>query len=140
MSQRDSLRELILAADDAQVVPLPIPEWGCTVHLRVLSGADRDRFEESCQEDPKTGRKRLGNFRARFAVLALCDEKGHRLFADADVDLLGKKSAAALSRILEAGMKLNLLTVADVEELEGKSASGQSNDSGTSLPSASASA
>lgn len=129
-----SLRDQILAADDARVVPLHVPEWACTVHLRVMSGAERDAFEAATQGDPKTGRKNLVNLRARFAVLVLCDEKGNRVFQDADAIALGKKSAAALDRILDVGGKLNGLSASDVEELEGKSASGQSGDSGTSSP------
>jgi hypothetical protein len=129
-----NLRDQILGASDAKVIPLEVPEWGCKVHLRVMSGSERDRFEASTAEDKRTGRKNLDNIRARFAVLVLCDEKGERLFADGDAAALGKKSAAALDRILEEGSRLNGIGEQDVRELEGKSASGQSVDSGTSSP------
>ncbi len=129
-----SLKDSILAADDAKVAPLDVPEWGCSVFIRVLSGVDRDRFEAMCQPDPKTGKKGLDNFRARFAVLVLCDEKGVRLFTDAEADRLGAKSAVALDRILAAGMRQNALDAGAVAELEGKSGSGQSFDSGTRSP------
>lgn len=136
-----SLRDDILAADDAKVVALEVPEWGRTVHLRVMSGAERDRFEMTTHKDPKSGALAPGamvNLRARFAVLVVCDEKGERVFTDQDAEALGRKSAAALDRILDAGMKLNRITEAEVQKLEGKSESGQSTDSGTSSPSTSA--
>lgn len=129
-----SLREDILAALDAKVVRLEVPEWKTTVFLRVMSGGERDAFETVCQPDPKTGRKSLINFRARFAAIVLGDEQGNRIFTDADIPALAKKSARALDRILEAGMKHNGFSESDVEELEGKSESGQSVDSGTSSP------
>jgi hypothetical protein len=129
-----SLRDDILAADDAKVVALEVPEWKRTVHLRVMSGSERDRFEAGIKPDPKSGRVAVLNLRARFAVLVVCDETGKRIFTDADADLLGKKSAAALDRIMEAGSVLNGITEAEVQTLEGKSESGQSVDSGTSSP------
>lgn len=129
-----SLRDDILGLDDAKIIPLEVPEWSRTVHLRVLSGAERDRFESSCAADPKTGRKQVLNLRARFAVMVLCDEKGQRIFTDADAEALGKKSSSALSRIMEAAGKLNRFLEADVQELEGKSAGDQSGGSGTSSP------
>lgn len=129
-----NLRDTILATNDTKVARLVIPEWdGVTVFLRVISGSERDRFEESCQAD-KNGRKVLTHFRARFAVLVLGDEKGDRIFTDADVQLVGKKSAAALDRILEAGMAHNRMTEEEVADLEGKSAGDQSGASGTSSP------
>ncbi len=133
-----NLRDQILAADDAKVAPLVVPEWdGVTVYLRVISGSERDRFEESCQAD-KNGRKVLTHFRGRFAAMVLGDEKGNRIFKDEDAQLLGKKSCAALDRILEAGMRHNRMTEEEVAELEGKSAGDQSGASGTNSPSPSA--
>ncbi len=129
-----NLRDTILAANDGKVAPISIPEWGdVQVFLRTITGSERDRFEESIQSD-KNGRKVLTHFRARFAVLVLGDEKGERIFTDADVQLVGKKSVAALDRILAAGMAHNRMSEEDVVELEGKSAGDQSGASGTSSP------
>lgn len=129
-----SLRDDILATDDSKVIALQIPEWNRKVHLRVLSGAERDRFEASIAPDPKTGRKAMDNFRGRFAALVLCDEKGERVFTDQDAVHLGRKSAQALDRILAAGMRHNELDAAAVEEAEGKSVGDPSSASGSSSP------
>jgi len=126
-----SLREDILALDDSRVIALEIPEWQRSVFLRVISGAERDRFEESCQPNQKTGQRSMANFRARFAVLVLSDDKGKRLFTDADAGELGKKSQGSLDRILEAGGALNGMNAKDVDDLEKKSAIDPSVGSGS---------
>jgi hypothetical protein len=126
-------RDAILTANDLRVQSLDCPEWGGVIYLRVLSGSERDAFEASMQADPQ-GRKNLVNFRARFAVLVVCDEKGTRLFADGDAAKLGAKAAPVLDRILEAGLKLNGLTEAGVEALGKPSASGPTAASGSDSP------
>ena len=54
-----------------------------------------------------------------FAAMVLCDADGAQLFTKAgDVERLGRKSAAALDRILDAGMKLNRIRPEDVDDAE----------------------
>jgi hypothetical protein len=108
-------RESILGSSDLPIVPVEIPEWGGTVLLRSITAGERDRFEASVNNGK---RQDLENFRARFAVLVLCDEVGNRLFADADAAALAKKSASALQTILSAGMEHNAMRADDVEALE----------------------
>jgi len=50
---------------------------------------------------------RLENVRARLVSLALCDETGTRLFSDADITVLGAKSAKALDRVFAVAQRLN---------------------------------
>lgn len=126
-------RDAILAAPDARVVPFDAPEWGGSCFLRVMSGTERDAFEATLQPDA-SGRKNLANFRARFAVLVLSDEKGNRLFTDADAVAVGRKSAAALDRVIAEGMKLNALSGTEVDALGKPSATGQSDASGSGSP------
>jgi len=101
----------ILAADDVKLQEVEVREWGGTVFLKVLSGTEREYFEESYSD------QKLKAFRLRFLVLALCDEKGDRLFADGEIDELGKKSAVVINRLFEAGWKLNAFREEDVEAL-----------------------
>lgn len=126
-------RDSILTAHDTKTVALAVPEWNGEVYLRVLSGTERDAFEATCQPDP-SGRKNLLNFRARFAVLVIANEKGERLFTDADVAALGKKAAPVLNRIVEAGFALNALSPAEVDALGKTSEPVQSDASGSGSP------
>jgi hypothetical protein len=104
-------RKSILAADDVRKEKIAVPEWGGDVFLRVLTGTDRDRFEESYAD------QKMKAFRIRFLLLALCDEDGERLFSDDEADILGKKSSVVINRLFEAGWKLNAFTQEAVDAL-----------------------
>ena len=111
-------RDAILGADDLPVEEIDIPEWGGKVYVRTLSGRERDRLEESIQTGRGKGRKvSLANLRARVASMVLSDAEGNRMFTDQDAEALGGKSASALDRIMEVGMKLNRYSDEDVNEL-----------------------
>jgi hypothetical protein len=116
-------RKSILAADDVRKEKTAVPEWGGDVFLRVLTGTDRDRFEESYSE------QKMKAFRIRFLLLALCDEAGQRLFADDEGDVLGKKSSVVINRLFEAGWKLNAFTQEAVDALGEDSQPAPSGDS-----------
>jgi hypothetical protein len=113
-------RDDILRAADLPTEEVHVPEWGGSVLVRGMTGAERDAFESSVVE-LKAGNKatsvNMQNIRAKLVALTVVDEKGERLFSQADVELLGNKSAAALQRIFEAAQRLSGLTQADVEEL-----------------------
>lgn len=102
----------ILAANDARITKLEVPEWGGEVYLRAMSGRDRDQFEQRVQG------KQLSNIRAVLASLSLCDSEGKRLFNDNEIELLGAKSAAALDRVFSEALKLNRIGAQDVEDLK----------------------
>lgn len=124
-----SLREDILAIRDVRTQKLTVPEWNKEVWLRTISGAERDRIDASVRD--KSNPASLVNFRARFAVMVLSDEQGNRIFTDADAIEIGKKSQSALDRILTAGLQLNGMAENDVDDLEKKSETGPSADSGS---------
>ena len=122
----------ILGADDIEDVELEIPEWGGSVFVRTMTGAERDAFESSMVGAGGVA-DRLVNLRARFAVLVCCDADGKRIFGQDEASVpLGKKSASALDRIWEAGQSLNRMSDDSIEEAEKNSGSGQSDDSGSS--------
>jgi hypothetical protein len=105
------LRSRILAANDIKVEKIAIPEWGGDYYVRIISGTDRDSFEEGYAD------QKMKAFRARFLVLALCDESGERIFKDEDVAELGKKSSVVLNRVFEEAWKVNAFTQEAVDEL-----------------------
>lgn len=104
-------RDQILAAQDLPTVDVEVPEWGGTVRVRMMTGGERDAFEAGTIT--RHGRKieqNLVNIRARLVALCVVDEKGQRLFSEADAVALGQKSAAALNRVFNAAQQLNALT------------------------------
>ena len=112
-------RDAILGAHDLPSEDVSVPEWGGTVRVRALTGAERDAFEASMVQVRSDGTRqfRLENIRARLVALTIVDENGERLFSDADVKALGAKSAAALERVGSVAQRLSALTDEDVEEL-----------------------
>lgn len=119
-------REQILKADDLPRQEVEVPEWGGAVHVRTLTGAERDEFEgESLQKRGRLREVNLENLRARLCALCIVDADGLRLFNEMDVDKLGGKSAKALDRVFAVAQRMNGFTREDVEELVKNSANGR---------------
>lgn len=127
-----SLRDQILAADDLPREAVEVPEWGCTVFVRTMTGAERDSFELSMHRDRGDDEKaNVRNIRARLAVLTVIDSDGLRVFKDEDADALGQKSAAALDRVFAVSQRLNGLSPRDVEDMAKNSDGAPSDGSGS---------
>src|SRR4051812_11733960 len=132
-------RDAILAADDRKVQEVDVPEWGGTVLVKAMSGEERDAFETSMTKrrpiltGPRKGDMETipdtANMHAKLVARSLVDEGGARLFPDADVIELGKKSAAALQRVWDVAAELSGLGGDAAEEAEGNSDAVQSDGS-----------
>jgi hypothetical protein len=123
-------RDAILQAQDLPRELVDVPEWGGSVYVRALTGAERDAFETSIVEQRgKSTKMNLKNIRAKLVALTVVDEEGNRIFSDSDASALGKKSAAALDKVFEVAQRLSGLRPEDVEELSKNFGSDQSEDS-----------
>lgn len=110
--------EEILATDDEQTDYVNVPEWGGKVKVRGLMGVERDKYETGFVKFQ--GNQRivdLTNARARLVAAAIIDEKGKRVFTDAQVERLGKKSSIALTRVFERVQELSGMNENDIKEL-----------------------
>jgi hypothetical protein len=113
-----SLRESILSADDMKRELISIPEWNIDLYVCVMTGTERDTFESSIEDLKKDEQNPLINFRARLAIATCEDETGAKIFKSTDVDSLGLKSGAALTRVFNVAIRINHLSDKDIEELE----------------------
>lgn len=128
----EELRAAILAADDIDVVPVATPEWPAVdgqIHVRTLSGLQRDRFIKALRRVVDPGDASAPSDAAveesshlRLAAAALCDATGATLFTQADVQALGAKSSVALKRVIDAASALNGLGPAAAEDAKKNSA------------------
>lgn len=111
-------REDILGRQDRTYKDVKTPEWGGLVRVQSLSGAERDQWEEACQEE-KGGEKKFTTKQLREKLLTFClvDQAGARLFSEADIAALAEKNAGALTRLFEVARKLNGIGAQDVEDL-----------------------
>ena len=121
-------RNSILQASDVVIESLEVPEWKGTVYVKSMSGQERDSFEASLVS--KDGKNPVyANIRAKLVVRTACDETGKRLFSEADIADLTRKSAAALQRIFEVAQRLSGISSTDVKEMTGDLKNDQIEDS-----------
>jgi hypothetical protein len=102
-------KDQILEALDLKSEAVDVPEWGGSVLVRTMTGADRDAFETSMITVSLDGTRKpdMTNLRAKLVALTLVDEANNRLFDVADIPRLALKSAAALERVFDAAQRIN---------------------------------
>jgi hypothetical protein len=112
--------EQILDADDMKTIDVEVPEWGGSIRLRSLTGAERDAFEAESVELDKKGQPiplPPKNFRAKLIARCAINEDGTKLFnSKLAVEALGNKSASVLTRLAMECQKLNGMSEDEVEE------------------------
>lgn len=100
-----TLKERILAAQDLTLEPVVVPEWGETVQVRVMTGADRDSLTASMRDG--SGNVDLMRYRARLLVRCIVNEDGSTMFSETEIDALNAKSSIALERLFAVADRLN---------------------------------
>ncbi len=129
-------KDQIRKAQDKEFEIVPVPEWGGSVRVQSLTGAERDDFEaDSVKRKGKRVETNMANFRARLVARTVVDDNGERLFDDEDAAWLGEKSAAAISRVYDTAARLSGITDKDAEELTKNSSDDQSDGSTSASPS-----
>lgn len=117
----------ILSVDDTRYEEVEVKEWGGWVRVRGMSGEERDALEQSTIAGRgKNMHANYENFRAKLVATAVVDEEGRRIFSDADIAILGKRSARCLQMVYDAASRLSGVTEDDAEELTKNSSRGQS--------------
>ena len=90
-----------------------IPQWGGWIKFRALSGEVALEFQKLVADPAQRDE-------AWIRIVGLCavrhDNVDERLFTDAQVELLKKKSASVFVRLQERLSKLNGLTKEAIEE------------------------
>jgi len=126
-------KEQILSSNDLKTIEVEVPEWGGTVLLKELSGAERDEFETMCYNESKGGKIEINPVGLKAKILVSCavDEEGNRLFTLDDVEALNKKNGAAINKLYEEAQKVTKLTDVNLEELAKNLKSDLSVDSGS---------
>ena len=110
-----NLKDIILASAD---IPAPqkvcVKEWGTDVYIKHMSGSERDKWEADAFEAGKVTRQ---DFRARYLVHCLVDEKGEAIFSAEDIPALGSKSGKVIDRLYSRAQKINALSKEDEDEI-----------------------
>jgi hypothetical protein len=106
-------KQAVFTSQDLKTETVELPEWGGTLCVRTMTGTERDAWEASLSPVDGNG-PNLANLRARLLVKCVVDDQGERVFADADADALGAKSAAVLERLFAVAQRLNGLAGSSV--------------------------
>lgn len=109
----------IVAVQDIHTELVPVPEWGGSVAIRHLTAQERDTFEQSLVRTDAKGERSVDadNMRARLCAVCIVDPvTGDRLFGDAEVNELARKSGVALDRVFGAAQRLNGMAGDSVDE------------------------
>lgn len=118
-----SLREKILNADDRRSEQVDVPEWGVTVEVRGLSGADRAAFLADAVTDE--GKVDFTRVWPSLLIAGVYDpESGEPVFQAADRDAINAKSAGVTERLAKIVQRLSGLDEDAVAQ--GKGGSGKS--------------
>lgn len=119
----------ILNASDIEIELVEVPEWGGSVWVKGMTGAERDKYEadmfpisvrERSDREKKFGESKplnLTDLRAKLCSMTICNEKGVRLFTEKDIKALTKKSAAGLQRVFVVAQRLSGITDEDIKEM-----------------------
>jgi hypothetical protein len=115
-------RELLLQRDALKIERVELTRGH--VYVREMTGAEKDIWEQSMLKEQKakdgkvTYETTLEDFRAKLAVVTICDEDGNLILRPSDVKDLNKMiSASNIERVVEAAQKLNAITDKDREEI-----------------------
>lgn len=110
-----SIRDQIIAADDLRSELVEIPEWGVTILVKSMTGAERGRMIDAMTN--KNGQIDVGRAFTDVLIFTAHDpETGERIFAETDRDLLNEKSGSAIQRASEVGMRLSGLMPDSIDE------------------------
>ena len=88
----------IFKADDLPTKDIDIPEWGGTLTIRTLTGAERDQFESAFVNQDQID---IRGLKARLIQLTVQNGDGQPMFTKADLQKINSKSASVIDRILQ---------------------------------------
>jgi len=112
-------RDDILNADDSQKEQVHVKQWGGDVFVRVMTGENRDHFEEECRRRTGTGTINYEGMKALLIVLTVVDEDSKPLFTEDDIAELNKKNGAAIDFLFQEALRVNAIGQQQLEEIAG---------------------
>jgi len=126
--------EEILAIDDRKTEDVEVPEWEAIVTIRSLTGNERDNLEAAMVTERGGVRSvNFQNLRAKLIAASAVDADGKRLFDQSQVEALGRKNSAALTKLFTVASRLSGYSESDVRDLTVDLGNGQSAEHGSDL-------
>lgn len=116
----------------APVEPVDVPEWTTTVHLRVMSAAERIAWASAKDAGEASSVMPM----ARLLARCLSDEAGNRIFDDSDGDAaaIAAKDGTVVDRLGQRALRMNGLSDDGREDARKNSDAGAPSGSPSSSP------
>jgi hypothetical protein len=111
-------RQRVLTADDLPRVEVSVPEWGGTLLVRTMTGAQRARWEDAWSRWQKNAGGDSGDFYAMLMVHALVNPDGSPMFTEGDIPALSAKSGKVLHQLYRDMARVNGIGAEAVEQAE----------------------
>lgn len=111
-----------------------VPEWGGSVYVRVIGGAELDILMNRWHELGGADGKNPAQINANVVLAAACDEQGRALFEYNDLGKLVRMPIAGVKRVADAAIELNGLTETELGRAEENSEPAPTGSSGSSSP------
>jgi hypothetical protein len=119
-------KDLLLQRDDLKIEKVELTRGH--VFVREMTGHEKDVWEQSMlKQKPGTGgiggkaleyETTLEDFRAKLAIVTVCDAEGNLLFEPKDVKTLNKMmSASNMEKVIEVAQRINVISQKDKDEL-----------------------
>lgn len=129
-------REDLLQKDDLKVEKVELSKG--YVFVREMTGHEKDVWEQSMLKQKPSGNKNKGveyettldDFRAKLAVVTVCDADGNLLFKPEDYRMLNKMmSASNIEKIVVVAQRINAITQEEKDEILKNSEADQTDNS-----------
>jgi hypothetical protein len=129
-------REDLLQKDDLKVEKVELSKG--YVFVREMTGHEKDVWEQSMLKQKPSGNKNKGveyettldDFRAKLAVVTVCDADGNLLFKPEDYRMLNKMmSASNIEKIVAVAQRINAITQEEKDEILKNSEADQTDNS-----------
>ena len=123
-------RDQIINAVDIVFENVEVPEWGGTIRVKSLTGDQVDAYQSArVMTKGESTTVNLKKARAQLVYMGAIDGQGNKLFSQADVDRLGRKSNKALERVADVIARISGLKKESIEQAGEDSGADPSADS-----------
>ena len=118
--------ESILQAEDFSYADVECPEWGGTVRVRSLSGAQRVTLRKAIDAGQSDVDEML-------CVMSIVDEDGNRIFNRNQIGELSKKNTIAITRIAKRVLEISGLREPEKSVKDAEKNSAETESEGSSF-------
>jgi len=129
----NELRKHIFGVNDLTVKELKVPEWGCKLYIKGMTGKTKEEWEKKVFVENTDGTRKFNadNFRAKMIASCVYADSDTKtlLFTEEHYEELSNKSAKVLDKIIEVVREVNGSTE-EAEEEMAKNLGGQKESSG----------